>query len=254
VPPGGVDDAQATELHCLLARDLERVASLSEENTLSTLSPEARLVLQAAIATGPGRTALQSLDSSPTVVKVSAGALQYDANFELDAVAAEVLAANCRVQHLQLVALPAGSFPTYRLSEAEALGAYPEAYVAEGVHCLVPTLDLTVGCVERCYFSSPDGKAGAVKKRGKATRLQTGWLDRLYWGVATGVPEPEVRQGSPLLLQALGSREVLDHLLVPWLVTLQRPSPTAATAGSVPHQPSATLGKRSIAQAHQVVL
>eukprot|EP00415_Alexandrium_ostenfeldii_P004726 UN4726 len=119
--------------------------------------------------------------------------------------------------------MPPGSFLTYRICNLSAESdSGTGSFAADGVHCLQPSAEVTGPVIHGWYFSAKDGKAGAIKKRGDVTRLQLGWLDRLYSGALSGAWRPSVAQGDPLLLEAADGNVVLDHLLVPWLVTLQQ--------------------------------
>merc|ERR1719479_489210 len=93
--------------------------------------------------------------------------------------------------------MPEGSFPTYRFCGS--------GLAAEAVRPMAPSLEATPQEVNRWFFTSEDGKAGAVKKRGDMVRFQLGWIDRLYVGTGAGAGGgsilENVRQGDPLAVQ-----------------------------------------------------
>mmetsp|Transcript_159570 Transcript_159570/g.488301 ORF Transcript_159570/g.488301 Transcript_159570/m.488301 type:complete len:328 (+) Transcript_159570:286-1269(+) len=211
-------DGELGDLPGRLADDLLRAAALPEQDAVVRLSPGARADLQAELASPAGRARLQCLDGCPREIPVAASALLHDACAEPGVAAQEPAVAS-----LRLVPMPPGSFLTYRLCGRDEAALAELGFAgADGARPVPPELKVTTGCVDQCYFSSRDGKAGAIKKRGTMTRLQLGWLDRLYLGPGAGGWRPEAVQGEPVLVRATGRDGVLDHLLVPWLVTLRK--------------------------------
>lgn len=224
------------ELQQRLVEDLARAAALPKHDAVVRLDPETRAALQAELASPAGRARLQRLDSCPEVIPVDADMLRYDANAEPPVLSGEVVKV-ASISNLQLAPMPPGSFLTYRVcnangaASAEPVGCMEK--VADGVYRMSPSQEVTSGLIDGLYFSSKDGKAGAIKKRGDMTRLQLGWLDRLYSGASSSGWRPSVFQGDPLMLEAVDGTGVLDHLLVPWLVTL----PGCRTGGRVSRAP-----------------
>lgn len=213
------------ELPSRLADNLARASALPEHDAVVRLDRDTREALQGELASRAGRARLQHLDGCPEVIHVGEEMLEHGATSDLAGSQEAAFSRITDIGSLRLVPMPSGSFLTYRLC-----GRHEDAFeeldrggrgtlVADGVRVMSPSTEVTVACIDSCYFYSKDGKAGAVKKRGAATRLQLGWLDRLYVA-ASGAWRPEVVQGDPLLLQASDRDGVLDHLLVPWLVRI----------------------------------
>jgi len=214
----GGSEGAAPELPKMLVQDLARAAALTEKDVVVRLGSETRGALMEELASPAGRARLQRLDGCPEAIPVQMPALKYDANFQSALIAAGEIA------NLQLEPMPSGSFLTYRVCNlCDGLGDF----VADGVRCLSPASEVSSDSIRGLYFSSKDGKAGAIKKRGHVTRLQLGWLDRLYVGCASTAWKPDIVQGDPLLLQAADGDAVLDHLMVPWLVTFTTPAKLA---------------------------
>lgn len=202
------------ETRSLLAEEIQRVAGLSEKSAVTTLPEPAMMALQRSLANQGGRVTMQTLDSSPTVLEVTEASLQYDQHASGDhAVESD---ASGFVRRLELQPMPPGSFPTYRFCG--------HAYVADGVKPMLPETTLEPAEINEWYFSSEDGKAGAVKKREEMVRLQLGWLDRMYSGLAAEMPDQlitqRIVQGESMAIPVVDSSQALDHLIVPWLVAL----------------------------------
>jgi len=139
-----------------------------------------------------------------------------------------------QVSDLEIVAMPPGSFPTYRLctgnkAAREALTASGAGTETESLWEMKETIELDEETVKRFYFGGDKGHSGAIKKRGSMCRFNMGWLDRMYLSTrkytATGDArdeykvEVESQQGTPLFLQS-DDGEALDHTLMSWMLTV----------------------------------
>jgi len=207
----------------LVAKEMAAVSELPAFDAIQPLSQEAKVALMRALSVSDERAMLQTLDGCPELITINADALQHDANFVGDM---DSLGDDHRgyLKELRLAPMPQGSFPTYRICSAAHAGLQHDcasAFVTDGVWRIAPSLELSPECISSCYFA--DKKAGALKKRGSVTRLQMGWLDRMYTGCMPDVTL-EVHQADPLLLVA-PSGIALDHLLVSWVVILRRQAP-----------------------------
>lgn len=160
------------------------------------------------LRTQGGRAGLQRMDGTPPTLGVE----------------------HCgAIRRLDVLPMPAGSFPTYPLCNVDnktfrALAhEWPAVSAAGSVVEMDPAFELSGECVDAYFFNDgKKGHAGHIKVRDDVTRLGMGWLDRLYIGIdeqAIGAEDVEVIQGKPLFLLA-DDRTAVDHALVPWLVTV----------------------------------
>eukprot|EP00927_Polykrikos_kofoidii_P079356 TRINITY_DN76146_c0_g1_i1.p1 TRINITY_DN76146_c0_g1~~TRINITY_DN76146_c0_g1_i1.p1 ORF type:complete len:412 (+),score=64.28 TRINITY_DN76146_c0_g1_i1:126-1361(+) len=224
VDPEQDNDNDDASTAALLRADFEHFRMAGTRDALQDLSAAALNALQQDLACSAGRSALyRALDGCPATIAVKQEALQYDAEFESckssSPECSESMAA-CGITELALQDMLPGSLPTYRLTQGdasgfEALGCKHD----DGIWQFPLGEDVPVEGIAASYFA--DQKAGTLKKRCGLVRLNLGWIDRLYCGTtkaaSTGV---NVSQAPPMALRGENG-ECADHVLVPWIVTIQ---------------------------------
>lgn len=129
------------------------------------------------------------------------------------------------ISAVNLVPMPEGSFPTYRLCSAQ-----PDTFNAlrktsfgsddTGMFFMNPSLEVTPSDIHALYFLDKKGHSGSIKKRGNMCRLGLGWLDRLYVGKRDDIVDVNTNQGIPIFLLDKDNT-ALDHNLMPWLVKIE---------------------------------
>lgn len=204
------------ETRRLLVEEMEHVVGSSDKDALAILPEAARTAFQRSLAIQEGRAALQVLDSNPQILDVNEDVLQYDQNASGDS--SRRSDAPGAVFRLELHPMPPGSFPTYRFCG--------NTCVADGVKSMIPEMTVEPAQINDWYFMSEDGKAGAIKKRKEMVRIQLGWLDRIYSGLGPeredlGPVTKRIVQGESMAIPVMNSTLVFDHLMVPWLISLQ---------------------------------
>lgn len=203
----------------LLQMELASAGSLGEEIAVVGLSQELKTSVTEHLCTPALRTEMMAMDSCPKVLGCREGGRSVEGQ---------------QMTALQLVDMPASSWPTYRLCTPDqaTFEEFRKAGAAleweEGVLFMSTALELSSAAVETCFFGGSNGRAGAIKKYRGMRRLGMGWLDRLY--VSTRREDPigvNITQGTPVFLISQEG-EALDHALIPWLAVFTTPlsSPT----------------------------
>jgi len=198
----------------LLAREIERCQSSSKKNDSMQLSSETTEMLQENLAESSLRVSLMSrLDGCPSEIPVETSALVHDVSLEDEERQSISL---CGIKRLRLQDMPVGSFPTYRL----------HADIKDGMDLQPlpdPSESVSRDFIKGCYFQGP--KAGVLKKRGDMTRLNLGWLDRLYVGIDEDrlAADVSVTQGSLAMLRGVadGKASMTDHAMNSWTVVIR---------------------------------
>lgn len=198
-----VADAEVMSASSSLTSQLADASRSSSEQATFPLSDDLKEDLYRALSKPELRMQLSIMDGCPAEIRA-----------EVEAISA-----------LRLIPCSPSSFPTYRLCtpDASALAHLQEINACtedDGCFALHSGLQVEPETIKTMYFGGTHGRSGAIKKRGEMCRVGMGWLDRMYVGTRDGA-SVDAEQGTPYFLLA-ENREALDHMLIPWLVSVSR--------------------------------